>query len=320
MTRPRIYLAGPDVFRRDAIARGEELKRMCDAYEVEGLYPLDGNPLHDPDEIRRQCIAMIHSADAMVADISPFRGKHMDPGTAWEIGFAEALGKPVFVWSRDTRPMVQRIPGTLDIDHGVVVRDGEGLLVEDHGKPENLMIAHSRSHVHGRPEQAIDQAAAFLEGAEKAKVAIKSGHRMVRNVALVVLALIAMALALSVYARADIYVIDGDTIVVDREHIRLLGIDAPETRNAQCDDELRRGLEAKARLIDEITVACGPLAKAPASCLDIARLPKRDRYNRSLAAVTVQGRDVATTLIAAGLARPYVCGAHCPKRQSWCGG
>ncbi len=60
--------------------------------------------------------------------------------------------------------------------------------------------------------------------------------------------------------------------------------------------------------------------RAPASCIDIARLPKHDRYNRSLATVRVQGRDVAATLIVAGLSRPYVCGGHCPKRLSWCGG
>ncbi|MCT0975824.1 nucleoside 2-deoxyribosyltransferase, partial [Pseudomonas aeruginosa] len=40
--RPRkLYLAGPDVFRADAVAHGEALKALCARYGFEGLYPLD---------------------------------------------------------------------------------------------------------------------------------------------------------------------------------------------------------------------------------------------------------------------------------------
>ncbi|MDF2994643.1 MAG: hypothetical protein K0R27_280 [Xanthobacteraceae bacterium] len=120
-------------------------------------------------------------------------------------------------------------------------------------------------------------------------------------------------------ANADIYVIDGDTIVVDREHIRLVGVDAPEIRHAKCDAELSRGLEAKARLLEMIVDACGPLAKALASCLDIARQPHPDRYGRTLARVSIGGMDLAAQLIGGGHARPYDCPrGHCPRRAPWC--
>lgn len=203
MTRARIYLAGPDIFRRDAFARGEELKRMCAAYDVEGLYPLDCCPLQDSEDIRRQCTAMLQSADAVVADISPFRGKHMDPGTAWEIGYAEALGKPVFLWSTDTRPMVERIVGELDIEHGVKVRDADGMSIEDFGKPENLMISNSRSFVYGRPELAIDQAAGLLEAQADTRKTIKAGWRRMRTIGVGVLALVVITMAVILWARAD---------------------------------------------------------------------------------------------------------------------
>ena len=36
-----------------------------------------------------------------------------------------------------------------------------------------------------------------------------------------------------------IYVIDGDTVAIARERIRVLGIDAPETREARCDASVR---------------------------------------------------------------------------------
>ena len=133
----------------------------------------------------------------------------------------------------------------------------------------------------------------------------------------IITAAIALGL-LATQASADIYVIDGDTIIVDREHIRLVGFDAPEIRHAQCDSELARGLEAKARLLSLIVDACGPLAKAPATCLDIARLPRPDRYGRTLAVVKTPAADLSATLIREGLAHSYTCAAHCPPRRPWC--
>ncbi|WGD31252.1 thermonuclease family protein [Ancylobacter sp. WKF20] len=128
------------------------------------------------------------------------------------------------------------------------------------------------------------------------------------------------ALLIATPAAADIYVLDGDTIVVDREHIRLTGFNTPETRDAQCESERALGYRAKARLRDLLTMACGPLARAPAGCLTLERLPTPDRYGRSLARLTMQGRDVAEILISEGLAEPYDCAAgHCPRRRNWCG-
>ncbi|GLK74709.1 thermonuclease family protein [Ancylobacter dichloromethanicus] len=129
-----------------------------------------------------------------------------------------------------------------------------------------------------------------------------------------------IVLALSLPATAGIYVIDGDTIVVGREHIRIVGIDAPETRQARCDAELRLGLEAKARVLFLLQRACGPLAKADAGrCLTIQRQPAPDRYGRTLARIGVGGRDLGATLVAEGLARPYICPrGRCPARKPWC--
>lgn len=134
--------------------------------------------------------------------------------------------------------------------------------------------------------------------------------------------MLAASLALASPATAGIYVIDGDTIVVGREHIRLIGVDAPETRQARCNAELRLGLAAKARVVSLLREACGPLAKAEAGrCLTIQRQPAPDRYGRTLARVGLGGRDLATLLIAEGLARPYLCPqGRCPARQPWCEG
>ena len=39
--RPRVYLAGFDVFRRDAREHGARLVAWCEEYGFEGVYPLD---------------------------------------------------------------------------------------------------------------------------------------------------------------------------------------------------------------------------------------------------------------------------------------
>lgn len=148
MSRPlRLYLAGPEVFRPDAAAEGERLAALCREAGAEGLFPLHA----DGVDIRQACIDMIEEADALVANISPFRGIHMDPGTAFEVGYAEARGKPVFLWSDDLRSLVERIPAGAD------GRDREGNFVEDGGRSENLMIVDGR-RVWRTPEEAIAEA------------------------------------------------------------------------------------------------------------------------------------------------------------------
>jgi nucleoside 2-deoxyribosyltransferase len=158
MSRCKLYLAGPEVFRPDAYAEGERLMALCEAAGMQGLYPLqiEGEPTSG--QIRRRCIALIDEADALVANISPFRGSHMDPGTAFEIGYAEAVGKPVFLWSGDTRVMAERIPAA----PGQKGRDAEGWLIEDFGKTENLMIVPDGAQVFPSAEAAIAEASRVL--------------------------------------------------------------------------------------------------------------------------------------------------------------
>lgn len=148
----RLYVAGPDVFRPDAAEQGERLLALCAAAGAEGLFPLHAEGV----DIRRACLDMLDAADAVIANITPFRGTHMDPGTAFEIGYAEARGVPVFLWSADLRPLKERHPSGAD------GRDGEGYLVEDWGKTENLMIVPDGRAVGASAEEAIGEAVAAL--------------------------------------------------------------------------------------------------------------------------------------------------------------
>lgn len=118
-----------------------------------------------------------------------------------------------------------------------------------------------------------------------------------------------------------IRIIDGDTVALPcdpargiypgcSERIRLVGIDAPETgTHARCEAEAVAGLEAKATLARLIR---GHLVEITRTGVD--------RYRRTLARLTVDGRDVDAALLAAGAAIPYAPGrtAWADRCRHWC--
>lgn len=110
-------------------------------------------------------------------------------------------------------------------------------------------------------------------------------------------------------ALAQHRVVDGDTIELNGEKIRLLNIDTPETHEPQCAQEKARGLAAKARLV-------GLLARGK---ITVER-NGRDRYRRTLALVRVDGRDVGAVLLAEGHALPYEPGSQAKawRMATWC--
>ena len=105
--------------------------------------------------------------------------------------------------------------------------------------------------------------------------------------------------------RSSIRVIDGDTIDIGEQRYRLVGYDTPETGFAKCAEEQRRGTQATERLKEMISAA---------SVISMSTVGHRDRYERRLGTLTLDGEDVGETLISEGLARKYDGGA----RQGWC--
>ena len=105
-------------------------------------------------------------------------------------------------------------------------------------------------------------------------------------------------------AARDVRVIDGDTIELDGERIRIMGLDAPETHPSRFDTEYRLGMAAIERL--RVLVAGGVQIRSYG----------QGRYHRTLAIVRdSRGHDVAGILIREGLARPYDGRG---RRQPWC--
>lgn len=104
---------------------------------------------------------------------------------------------------------------------------------------------------------------------------------------------------------SDFRALDGDTflIVSTGERIRVYNLDTAEIHPCRCARECTLGHSAKQKaqeLLDH-----GPV--------DIQRM-RLDKYRRTIARVTIDGRDFGQTLIDAELARPY----RGERRRSWC--
>jgi nucleoside 2-deoxyribosyltransferase len=147
MSPPRIYLAGPEVFLADAIAMGARKAALCAEHGLEGVFPLDAqlglSGLPKPEAARRISEAnegLMRSCAGLIANLTPFRGVSMDSGTAFEVGFMRALGRPVLGYTNVTvdyraRAEIYRSapPPLPDFDHP----EAE---IEDFDGAENLMI------------------------------------------------------------------------------------------------------------------------------------------------------------------------------------
>jgi nucleoside 2-deoxyribosyltransferase len=142
----RIYLAGFDVFRPDSVEQGRKMKELCAQYGFEGCYPLD-NEADTAQEIYEANVALLASCDVVAANCNPFRGQEMDSGTAFEVGYGCALGKKVYGYLADGRPMVEKL--------GKV--DDQGFHVENFGQPLNLMIAIGATVVTGGLEECLQK-------------------------------------------------------------------------------------------------------------------------------------------------------------------
>ena len=160
---PRIYLAGFDVFRPDAVDHGRCLKALCQARGLEGLYPFDNEVPQDlaPEQtaalICHANIEMIKDCDAVLANLNAFRGVEPDSGTAFEVGMAVALGKPVWAYFSAEGSLRDQI------GHDAQGFDAQGFQVEDFRLPKNLMLACTWAGSSETAEAGIEALSSYLE-------------------------------------------------------------------------------------------------------------------------------------------------------------
>jgi nucleoside 2-deoxyribosyltransferase len=149
----RVYLAGPEVFLANAREIGARKRAICARYGFVGVFPADEEQACDPalplaEQGLAICRAMervMRGCDAMIVNLTPFRGPSADVGSAYEMGFIRALGRPIFAYTNDGRSFLDRVAAF----YGGAVRmrptgeheDPDGMAIEPFELHDNLMLA-----------------------------------------------------------------------------------------------------------------------------------------------------------------------------------
>jgi nucleoside 2-deoxyribosyltransferase len=149
----KIYLAGPEVFLRNPMEQAEKKRAICARYGFEGAFPMDTKltlsiPPGPKDGliVSRADEAMMDDCDLIVANMTPFRGPSMDVGTAFEMGYMRAQGKPVFGYSNVVAKYRERVTdffgGKVALRPGDkrVLEDPDGNMLESFEMEDNLMM------------------------------------------------------------------------------------------------------------------------------------------------------------------------------------
>ena len=116
--------------------------------------------------------------------------------------------------------------------------------------------------------------------------------------------IVSLTLPLCKSGRGSDCVVDGDTIRLDGQSIRIADIDTPETRGFGCAAEKALGDRATARMRQLLNF--GPFEVGPYE-------RDEDRYGRKLRIVTRNGQSLGSILVAEGLARSWDGARH-----PWC--
>jgi nucleoside 2-deoxyribosyltransferase len=147
--RPKVYLAGPDVFLPNAREITEKQKALCEELGFEALHPLDNEIdfAGDPEIVGRELYCrnrgQILACDIIAANCNPFRGPLMDDGTAHELGIGDGLGKVLYGYVENIMQHDVRVelhyPTEYAVSFGKFI-DQDGFLVYDEfGRTLNLM-------------------------------------------------------------------------------------------------------------------------------------------------------------------------------------
>lgn len=140
----KIYLAGPDVFRANALEHFDVLKSLCEEYGHQGLSPFD-NALDVRSMAKSEASRAIYEAnlelirlcDWVGTNLDPFHGPGVDDGTAFELGYAAALAKPLFGYTEFSGWEYPQRHHEFRSEHKLFRQYPD---VEDFGKPVNLML------------------------------------------------------------------------------------------------------------------------------------------------------------------------------------
>ena len=146
-----VYLGGPDVFLPNALeiylAKTVLVLEAGFIPAIPGDVGIHGRKGEAPTEKSRDIfkadVATMQYSDFGLFNLTPFRGPSADVGTAFELGYMTASGKPVFGYSNIVGDYVDRIaPKQAILADGQppAWRDQDGCAIETYGNADNLML------------------------------------------------------------------------------------------------------------------------------------------------------------------------------------
>jgi nucleoside 2-deoxyribosyltransferase len=149
----RVYLAGPEVFLVNALEIGVRNRAICERRGLVGVFPGDEgdgcDPALPPPErgfaISRAIERIMQGYDAMIVTLTPIRGPSANVGSAYEMGFMRALGRPIFADSNDDRSFIDRVAafcsGDVRLRPTGEHEDPDGMAIEPFARHDNLILA-----------------------------------------------------------------------------------------------------------------------------------------------------------------------------------
>lgn len=180
MENPRVYIAGPDLFfRKTWPAHCAAVTALCADLGLTPVFPVPPVPLAGPGitaearpedarPIYQACLKEVAECDAILANLSPFRGSEPDSGTVWEAATGKALGKIVVGYTTDPDPIPTTPPFTRTASDGAWVDNAhpdaeKAAAIERFQLPMNLM-----------PACGVDRVLSFADGPDPLRQALQT--------------------------------------------------------------------------------------------------------------------------------------------------
>lgn len=159
---PRVYLADLVRYEENADEIYQVCRELCASYGLEAVTPLDGisaflktenvNPYTRAAVLAKNYRRLVAGCDAVLADLSNYRGYECANDVGFECGMGFSMGKKLFGYMEDTRPCIEKIP---HLGETAGFRDMTGSNVENFNYPINLMFGSSMKIFKGVLKDAI---------------------------------------------------------------------------------------------------------------------------------------------------------------------
>lgn len=145
----KVYLSNNDILSFDFKERVRLKIELCKRYNLMGVNPIEyltiksNTDLEMKKSLLNNNLDLLKESDYVIVDITPFRGANCSTTSAFEIGYASALNKPIFAYSSDDRSYINRAINTLphaiyDEKNGYC--DSNKILYEDFGLNELALL------------------------------------------------------------------------------------------------------------------------------------------------------------------------------------